>query len=234
MFELHRKYLLSKTNKIIIRIGIIIITAILLMSIKVDCSNDVRWLNRVAYSDNYLQNMIFTIKFIGLIFSCYIMGSAFSNLNDGYSALILRTRKDRIKYYIGKTISLCLVVCFVIIMILIIGTLILYIFGNWFYDYRLILKVGFRLITIILSYGVMSTIVTIVFKTSFAFIIPIIIFLSMDVLGDVIGDSSIYYYLITFFPNFEMSNFVVASLINLFLISIYVIIGALLYYKTSD
>lgn len=234
MFKLHRKYLFSKTNRIILKILIIIVTIIFLISIEVNNSNNERWLNRTSCLDNYLQNMIFTIKFIGLIFSCYIMGYAFNNCNDDYSVLFLRNRKDRIRYFIGKVVSLCTFINFIILVVLTIASFILYIYCNWFCDYIMILEISFRLTTIILTYGVISIIVTIIFRSSFAFVIPIILFICIDVLNDTVGDNDLYNNILIFLPNFDLTNLIIPSIINLVLILCYTAIGTIIYYFRSE
>ena len=234
MFRLHRKYLFSKVNKFILKILIVIVTVILLLSIEMNYSYDERWLNRTSCLDNYFQNMIFTIKFIGLIFSCYIMGYAFNNYNDNYSVLFLRDRKGRIKYFIGKVVSLCTFINFVILILLMLASFILYTYCNWFYDYIMILKISFRLTTIILTYGLISAIVTIIFRSSFAFVIPIILFICVDVLNDTIGDSSLYNNILIFLPSFDIGNLIVPSIINILLILCYTAAGTILYYFRNE
>lgn len=234
MVELHRKYLFSKTNKIILKILIIMVTIILLLSIGMNYPDDERWSNRINCLNNYLQNMIFTIKFVGIIFSCYIMGNAFNNYNDNYSVLFLRHRKERIKYFMGKVFSLFIFISSIIFIVLTIASFILYTYCNWFYDYIIILKISFRLTTIILTYGIISTVVTIIFKTSLAFVIPIILFICIDVLNDTIGDSNFYNNILLFLPNFDITNLIIPSLTNLVVILCYIVLGTILYYFRNE
>ncbi len=234
MLELHRKYILNRINMIIIGTIVFVITLILLFSIKIGWSTEVRWLNRDTCINNYLQNMVFTTKLIGIIFSCYLMGNAFNRYSDGYAVLFLRQQKERIKYYFCKLMALFLVNSLVIMLFMIIGTFILYLMGNWFNDYLMILRIGFNLLTITTIYGLLSIIISLILKSNFSFIVPFVLFLGMEVLADMIGETTIYNSLKIFFPtfNFYSENRLIGE--NLLLIIAYSQLGGIIYYEKNN
>ncbi len=178
--------------------------------------------------------MVFTTKLIGIIFSCYLMGNAFNRYSDGYAVLFLRQQKERIKYYFCKLIALFLVNSLVIMSFMIIGTFILYLIGNWFNDYLMILRIGFNLLTITTIYGLLSIIISLILKSNFSFIVPFVLFLGMEVLADMIGETTIYNSLKIFFPtfNFYSENRLIGE--NLLLIIAYSLLGGIIYYEKNN
>ncbi len=234
MLELHRKYLLSKINVIIIVIVILIITIVLLVSIKLNYSPEIRWLNRETCTSNYLQNMIFAIKLMGIIFASYLMGNAFNLYADSYSVLFLRNKVGKIKYFFGKLLMLLIVTTLLLGVLLLVGTTILYILGSWFTDWQIIFKISLNLITVILVYGLLSIIFTILFKSNFAFVLAIVAFLGMEISSDIINETNIYNVLSIFLPVLNYSDFIGNFVVNVMMICTYSLAGGILYYHQNN
>lgn len=233
MINLHRKYLFSKINLVVVIIIMFIISSVFVFSIKINWNQEYRWLYRNYCTENYLQNMIFTIKFIGIIFSCYLMGSSFTNSNDGYAILFIRFRKDRIKYFFSKFLSLIIVDSCLIGMIFIVGTFILYSFCQWYDNYRMLIAIAFNIITINIVYGLLSVIGTLLLKASFSFIIPFAIFLGIEIMIDLFGDSNYFMLFKTFFPTIVFGKEYYFQIFNILLIILYGLIGGIIYYQKS-
>lgn len=234
MIELHRKYLLSKINIIVIGIVILMITIILFISIKPNYTQEIRWLNRETCTSNYLQNMLFTIKFMGVILASYLMGNAFNKNYDGYSVLFLRNKRGKIKYFFGKLLTLLLITSVIIIILLLIGTIILYSLGNWFNNWQTILKISLNLITLILIYGLISIILTIILRSSFAFVLSIVAFLAMEISIDIINEMTIFNILTIFLPVFNNLELNDSFIVNVMMIISYSLVGGISYYHQTN
>ena len=106
MNQIHRQYLFSKINIIIIFLVVVITIICYLSTIDITFNTYERWLNRKESWINFYNTTLFVGKFIGIILAVYIMGSSFAPNIDSYNVIFLKNRKNRIKYFLSKSLTI--------------------------------------------------------------------------------------------------------------------------------
>ena len=151
MNSIHRKYLLSKTNVIIVSLIILLSLVCYLSTVNISFNNFERWLNRKESWINFYNTILFVGKFIGIILSILIIGTSFGKEQDGYNILFLRTKKNRVKYYFSKSLTVNSIVFSVIFVIGIIGIVAVSFFASWFnkFEELMILFINLSLISLV-------------------------------------------------------------------------------------
>lgn len=227
MNRIHRKYLFSKINVIIVLLVIFIAVLCYLSTINITFNNYERWLNRKETWINFYNTTLFVGKFIGIILSVYIMGSSFVPRIDGYNVLFLRNKKQRIIFFVSKSLTINIIIFLIISLIGLFGVLVMAGFSTWFNNFKDLIKLFINLAFLCLVYGNLSILLSITFKTELIVIVPFVLFIMIEVLID----NSLINYLLIFLPTLALDNSIYTSIHLLILIVIYNFIGCIIYYK---
>ncbi len=183
MFSLHRKYLLSKINCFII----IFITFVTFMGYFVLFNPftklKMELLNKQETIHSAIENVVFINKFIGVIVGSFLFGNSFSLQQDSYNVLFLRTKKDRIEFYLTKILSISFII-FLITVILSFSNMLLVSYKvNFFTSFIDLILINFDSFLLTLVYGVLSLLLIVFFKTQLVLLIPLIVFIISEVLS---------------------------------------------------
>ena len=227
MNRIHRKYLFSKINVIIILSIILIACICYLFTIDLSYNTYEQWLNRNEVWINFHNTTLFVGKFIGIILAAYIMGTGFASNIDGYNVLFLRNKKNRIGFFISKTITINIIVFLIIEIIGMVGLIIISSFSSWFNYFKELFSLFFNLAFLSLVYGNISIILILIFKTTLVVVIPLVLFVMIEVLID----QSFINYLLVFIPTIHLESNLYTTIHLITLIVIYNFISCIIYYK---
>ena len=227
MNQIHRKYLFSKINVIIIFLVVVITIICYLSTIDITFNTYERWLNRKGLWINFYNTTLFVGKFIGIILAVYIMGSSFSPNIDSYNVIFLKNRKNRINYFLSKSLTINSIIFLVIILIGLFGIVIIAVFSSWFNNFLDLLLLFLNLALLSLVYGNLSIILTLLFKTQLIVIVPLVLFIMIEVL---IEENFINYVLI-FIPTINLDKLSFSTIHLIILIFFYNIINCIIYYN---
>ncbi len=204
LVKLHRKYLFSKINIIIIFILAIIAFIFAISTIKVFDSEVSRWMNRVLISENYEQSYLMFVKIIIIIFSSYLFGMAFSRQGDSYAAII-NPLINKGKYFITKVISLIMMYTMVWLILLFNYLLINILFNKWYYYEINTFKNFLDIYLLGIVYGYFSIIMIRLINSSYIIIVVFGLYLISELLLE--------------YDN----NFIVTKILNMFFPSTYMV-----------
>ena len=114
----------------------------------------------------------------------YLFGYSFYYNNDNYAVLITSFRKNRLPYLYTKILTLSLIViifnAIIYILYLLIG-----IIGNRYFTFQTyILNIFIQSILINLIYGYLTSILIMFIKSYFVILIPYLLFIVSEILGD--------------------------------------------------
>lgn len=184
MIKLHYHYLLSKINLIIISILVLIIFLTFNISINIFDNHINEFINKEYINVNYHNIYILINKLCTVLFSCYLFGYSFYYNNDNYAVLITSFRKNRLPYLYTKILTLSLIViifnAIIYILYLLIG-----IIGNRYFTFQTyILNIFIQSILINLIYGYLASILIMFIKSYFVILIPYLLFIVSEILGD--------------------------------------------------
>lgn len=178
LFKCHYYHIISKItlcSLLLIYVLLIIEKVLISTSIGYKQTSEIR-------SITYFFSVFETEKIFSLILFVFIYGVSFSSNNDSYRSFILTNNVSRNKYFITKYITILLILFIYIIMLLFSTILICYFFEikmniDFYYSYlSLFLLVNF--------YGLLSTILILVFNNYYLVTIPFILYIlisSLDV-----------------------------------------------------
>lgn len=205
LMRLHRNYLLSKINILII--GVVIFMAIILSFVLVNPfeSSNERWLERFISIQNYEQSYLMFVKILMVLLSSYLFGIYFSKSGDDYS-LLLTCSIDKKRYVVSKILTLLVTIfaitCFVLFFHVAIG-----VFFNKWYSAQLSTIYQFMDIYLIsIAYGFLSIIGIRLLKSIYAVIIPFSFYLVTEVLADYGINHPVVKITGLFFPTTYLSN----------------------------
>jgi hypothetical protein len=184
-----------------------------------------RWLNRKETWIDFYNTTLFVGKFVGIILAVYIMGSSFVPRVDGYNVLFLRNKKQRIIYYVSKSITINMIIFLIICTIGFFGIITISGFSTWFNNFLELFKLFFNIALLCLVYGNLTILFAIIFKTELIVIVPFVIFIMIEVLIDV----NFINYLLIFFPTIGLDNSIFSSFHLIILIIIYNLISCIIY-----
>lgn len=183
LIVLHRQYLRTKINLIVIVILMMVVSLGLLISINPFDLLSIHDLNRQNYAMSYQINMELLMKLTMVLISCYLYGSSFCHHQESYRVLILSNhheRSSRITYFLTKTYAIGSFIMVIILGGMISYCLIGYFFSTWFIINIYLIKFFFILILCALIYGVMAGILALITNNWFSSLIPYLIFLVSD------------------------------------------------------
>ena len=226
MQTIHRKYLLSKINVIIISIIIFVALFCYLSTVNINLNTYERWLNRKNGWVNFYNTTLFVGKFIGIIMGSFIIGTAFGKEQDSYNVLFLRNKKNRIQYFLSKSLTINFILFAIIFFLGVMGLLTISVFSSWFIDFNSLIKLFFGLGLVCLVYGNASVILILIFKSILVVLIPFVIFVMIEVLIDYDFIS----YVTIFFPTIKEGVSLLNVIHYLVLIILCNLISGLIYY----
>lgn len=192
LYKLH--YLLSFNRRLLyILIGLSILTSI--TGIIVMNSYEAINANELLYQ-YYLSSFQF-IRLFSTIISIFISYNSFSSSNDSYKVMIIKGKKDRIKYILSKIILILFInILFTIIQIIIIISF-GYIKTNIVKDYEF--QSLFGLLVGEVFYSLLGILFGIVFNSTYYIIIPIFIYIFSLAVND-----TIFSYIIICYNNIDL------------------------------
>ena len=180
MFNLHRKYLLSKINYMII-LFIILVTLLVYFVLFNPFNNSyTHWLNKQESIKTSIDNIVFINKFIFVLIGSFLFGNSFSLQQDAYNVIFLRTKKDKVNFYITKILSIISIIAFIFV-ILCFSNLFLFNYKiNYYSNIKDLVLINFESFLLALVYGSISIILILIFKTQLVLIVPLILFFISD------------------------------------------------------
>lgn len=181
--KLHLKYIFSKINYLIILSLISLITFIMLFNARVFTSKLDRWLDEIYILINYQTSFQLIIKLISIILACFLFGSSFSNQNDQYAILTKDFTIHRFNFILTKLLVLSFTICLFLLITFLIYELIGVIFiDSFFFSYKDLLLLG-SLLLISLSYGFLTSILTILFHNQLMIILTYGLYLTSEIIS---------------------------------------------------
>ena len=153
MFNLHRKYLLSKINYMII-LFIILVTLLVYFVLFNPFNNSyTHWLNKQESIKTSIDNIVFINKFIFVLIGSFLFGNSFSLQQDAYNVIFLRTKKDKVNFYITKILSIISIIAFIFV-ILCFSNLFLFNYKiNYYSNIKDLVLINFESFLLALVYG---------------------------------------------------------------------------------
>ncbi len=224
---LHFKYLYTRNNIILGSIGFSILILSFLISSNIFVKYETRWINQKEILISYQTLVINLSKIFIPLISCYLFGSSFQKINDDYKLIIIKKRSERIKYFISKQ----LVIASIVLVFCLLCNSFYLIFGIVaipnFSKEGIINDIWLNLYLISVFYGLLSTLVVLITKSSFGYIIVVIIYFVIQILSEAISlKINILPYLI--------NNFLSINIILLISEIIILMWSNLLYYYNMD
>lgn len=186
LMKLHFKYLSTRTNAIlgIICFNVLIIS--FLIGSNIFSNYETRWFNQKEIAISYENLVINLSKVLLPLFSCYLFGSSFQKVNDDYKLIIIKTRLQRFKYIISKY----LVISIIILAFCLFSHSCYLLFGKIsipnFTKLRLDNIIWIKIYAITIFYGLMSCAVVLYTKSSFGYIMVIIIYFTIQIVAEVV------------------------------------------------
>ncbi len=237
LVKLHRNYLLSRINIIIIGFVILMTVILSFILIKPFMSSLDKWSSSLVSIQNYEQNYIMFIKILMVLLSSYLFGIYFSNIGDNYSKLLICSI-SKSKYLISKIITILLTLFFIISLLAISHLLIGIIFHKWYFvSYSVIKQFGY-IYLISISYGFLSIIFIRLFKSIYSVMLPFCIYLITEVFADYGINNNVVRIIGLFLPTTYLDNgniVLLYGVIHLILINcFYFIISYLVYIKYKE
>ena len=184
---LHFKYLHTRNNVILELIAFTILILSFLISSNIFVNYEIRWVNQKEILISYQTLVINLSKIFIPLVSCYLFGSGFLKINDDYKLIIIKKRSERIKYFISKQI----VIASIVLMFCLLCNSFYLIFGVAaipnFSKEGIINNTWLNLYLISVFYGLLSTFVVLITKSSFGYIMVVIIYFVIQILVEAVS-----------------------------------------------
>lgn len=183
LIKLHRNYLFSKINLIIM--FIVILIGLILSFILINPFELVsqKWSNRLISSSSYEQNNLIYTKILMVLFASYLFGIYFSKSGDDYSVLLL-CKINKNMYFITKVMTVVLTLFSVILLMFFSHISIGMLFNRWYYFNINLFKDYCDIFLVSLSYGFLSLSCIRIFKSLYTVIIPFSLYLVSEIIVD--------------------------------------------------
>ena len=185
-------------------------------------SSNIHWLNKQQTIKVSIENIVFINKFISVLVGSFLFGNSFSLQQDAYNVLFLRSKKDKITYYLTKVFTITFVV-FLIFVILSFSNILLFNYKvNYFKQIIDLVFINFDSLLLAYVYGMLSVVLIQMFKTQLVLILPLIMF--------IISDSINTNFLEVYFPTIRNIVLINDLIHKIFLFLIYSFFGGIIYY----
>lgn len=184
MINIHLKYFNNKVNIVIQSILIIVIFTSFMIASNIFKKYSYCYINQVEITLNYQIMVINLTKVIFPLLSSYLFGSSFLKVNDDYRLIIIKSRKERIKYFLSKVFSLCLIIGGLLIICNSLYLLLGYLGIPNFTKYGIINLVFVKIYLISIIYGLLSLIIVLFTDNSLGYILIMICYIIIQILGD--------------------------------------------------
>lgn len=184
LIRLHFRYFLNRFNFIIISLIVTLIIFGFIISINPFISRTYQALEQVNFRELYFQNAFFIIKMALILLASLLIGNSFMTKNDNYNVIYFSYRQNRIRYFISKLFSMHLSFIAIGIIVYLFYLVIGYLLSPWFI-WSLNENLVFLLIIFIsMIYGSMSVIIVLLVDSSFALILPFLMFIIIELIND--------------------------------------------------
>lgn len=184
MINIHLKYFNNKVNIVIQSILIIVIFTSFMIASNIFKKYSYCYINQVEITLNYQIMVINLTKVIFPLLSSYLFGSSFLKVNDDYRLIIIKSRKERIKYFLSKVFSLCFIIGGLLIICNSLYLLLGYLGIPNFTKYGIINLVFVKIYLISIIYGLLSLIIVLFTDNSLGYILIMICYIIIQILGD--------------------------------------------------
>lgn len=228
LIKLHINYLLNKINTLLLGTLALIVLILLVISSKVFMDFSTKWLDRANYYSNYVSVTTNIFKIIIPIFSIFLYGSSFLYINNDYSLIIIKERKNKVVFYITKILSLTFVNTIIIFLI----TLMYFNFGKLsfgeMFNNHFNFSFWFDLIITSLIYGIISINIVIIVNNPFSYLIVMIFYIVYVSLCEMYNPNNLMMFIIpTIIENQKINNY---FLNKLFSINLHLFGGIFIFY----
>lgn len=193
LFKLHLKYFYNKVNIIILSILIMICIIALVVISRIFKPYSYRFMNQYEIVINYQIMTINLTKIIFPLFTCYLFGSSFLKINDDYRLIMLKNRKDRIKYFLSKLVVLSLIVLIFSLIINSIYLLLGYLGIPNFTKYGIMNLTFLKVYFISLIYGLLSLLIVLISDHSLGYLLMMISYIIIQIMGDTLTLNIIFF-----------------------------------------
>lgn len=184
LIRLHFRYFLNRFNFIIISLIVTLVIFGFIISINPFISRTYQALEQVNFRELYFQNAFFIIKMALILLASLLIGNSFMTKNDNYNVIYFSYRQNRIRYFISKLFSMHLSFIAIGIIVYLFYLVIGYLLSPWFI-WSLNENLVFLLIIFIsMIYGSMSVIIVLLVDSSFALILPFLMFIIIELIND--------------------------------------------------
>lgn len=233
-FKIHRNYLLNKINIIIMIFTIIVVGVIALTSI-LKINNNYSWFLKKEAMYEYLSNSLLFYKLIIIVLNSYLWGSAFTKEKDSYHLLISDFNHVKFKYLLTKITTLIIISLLLIFSFFIIYAFIGIICSNWYEIDKNIVYLFINYLLIVMIYGLLSIIFSVLFVNEFAYFIAPLFFVFGELAVDNNDTSIIIKIFQTFFPNITLDVVSYSSfgIIHLIILSLFYLVIVIIIYMNK-
>lgn len=225
LIKCHYAYLFSKVS-IIILSSVVIFSAVIYITEAISLSHH----SYIENINDYYMLSATVISLINIFFSSFLFSFSFQVKNDSYIQLIVAFGYSKKEYALSKIITLVLVILVLYFVEYIFFMIIGFIYLKGFTFNFLYLRYYINSFFMSNIYGIISTLLTIVMKNNFAFLIPLVIHIAFNSLIDSNGFVRVIYIL---FPEINLENgnsiYGISHLIWLLAISIIITINIYAY-----
>ena len=198
MLKLHLRYLLSRFNVLTIGVIIVLYTGGLIINL----FSIPREISSFLARELYFNNLISLLKLIVVLLVVFLFATVSMPSNDNYQLCVLNKRKERIKYYFTKIISLILVILIIFLILFMLFVLLGLLATSWYKIELNHVKFFIFLFLESLMYGLLVYNLVKVLKSIMVIIIPCLII----ILEEAFINESFINYLSYLFPVIENNH----------------------------
>lgn len=184
LLKLHLKYFCNKVNIVILSILITVFIIALVIVSQIFKPYSYCFINQYEIVINYQIVTLNLTKIVFPLFACYLFGSSFLKINDDYRLIILKNRKDRIKYFFSKLVILSLIILIFILIINSIYLLLGYLAIPNFTKYGIINVTFLKVYFISLIYGLSSLLIVLISDNSLGYLLMMMSYIVIQIMGD--------------------------------------------------
>lgn len=212
-------------NKINVCVVILIeiITVIIALSSIFQINNQYSWFNKTEALLEYLNTTLMFFKLIIVIINSYLWGSSFSEGKDSYHLLFNNFKNIKLKYLLTKILTLFFLSFFIIFMQFVIFSIFGITCSNWFESNKNIVVLFVTYLIIVIVFGFLSIIFSLIIKSDFAyFISPALFVLGEFIINDNINQIPLIKIFQVFIPNVSLNMISYSSfgIIHLIILSV--------------
>ena len=230
MLRIHLGYFFNFINSLLIA-GIVLSSSIIFyINIKTNAGHGNFFLRTDLYQ-SYLETLVLYTKLVLVMIFSFIFGSFFNKNNDAYHYLMPNYHHNKIHYFFTKMLLLIILLLVSVIIIFICFSVVGLFWSSWYDNNKGIIYLFVNLFLVLLVYGLLAVIFSILIPSIYSFFIPGFIFVLVEMLRD--GNNFVHY-LELILPNIslEYAHYSYYGIIHLIiLVIIYLSVAGIIYYR---